>query len=79
MSRDDWRRALSIELNLIEREGQFLELQMVIVDDGFDWTLGPLLRFVGRRLGCGGCGEGGVYGGEDSGEIPDDLGGRGEV
>ena len=80
MPRDNWRRALRIELNLVERVGQFLKLQLVVVDDGLDWAGRPLwVVVVGWRAGRSGCGEGGVYGGEGIGEIADDLGGRGEV
>lgn len=77
--RDNWGRALSVELNLVEREGQTLKLQLVIVDDGLDWIVGRFWMAVGWRTGRGWCGEGSVYGGEDVGEIPDDLGGGGEV
>jgi hypothetical protein len=51
LSRDGWR-ALSVELNLIERKGQILKLQLVIVDDILDRTLRPLLVFVRMRVWC---------------------------
>lgn len=79
LSRDNWRRALGVELDLVKREGQFLKLQLVIINDSLDWIWRPPLLFVGRRLRCSGCRKGSVYGGEDVCEIPDDLGGRGEV
>ena len=78
MSRDDWG-TLSIKLDLVEGKGQCLEMQLVFVDDGLNRTVGPLQMVGCWREGRGRCGEGGIYGGEDVGEIPDDLGGRGEV
>jgi len=77
--RNNWGRALSIELHLVKRDGQILKLQLVVVDNRLDWAPSPLLLFVGRRAGYGRCGESGVYCREDIGEIPDNLGGRGEV
>lgn len=56
-----------------------MKLKLVIVDDGLDWIVGPFPLFVGRRVGACGCREGSVYGGEDVREVPDDLGGGGEV